>query len=194
MVTTTFGCEQYHYPWQEGEHEYAYQNSWGLTTRSVGVMTMVHGDNSGLILPPRFYLSLNPPLLPPSPPSLTSLPHFPSPSLSHLPPSHLPPSLTSHLPPSLTSNLPPSLPSLPYLPPSPLFLPVRVATIQVVVIPCGITASLSDQERSDLIGYCKDVVVTLKAAGFRCHGDFRENYSPGWKFNHWELKVMMSSS
>ena len=38
---------------QEGEHEYAYQNSWGLTTRTIGVMTMVHGDNNGLILPPR---------------------------------------------------------------------------------------------------------------------------------------------
>ena len=38
---------------QEGEHEFAYQNSWGLTTRSIGVMTMVHGDNSGLVLPPR---------------------------------------------------------------------------------------------------------------------------------------------
>jgi len=33
--------------------EYAWQNSWGLTTRSIGVMTMVHGDNKGLILPPR---------------------------------------------------------------------------------------------------------------------------------------------
>ena len=30
-----------------------YQNSWGLTTRTVGVMTMVHGDNQGLVLPPR---------------------------------------------------------------------------------------------------------------------------------------------
>ena len=38
---------------QEGEHEFAYQNSWGLTTRTIGVMTMVHGDNSGLVLPPR---------------------------------------------------------------------------------------------------------------------------------------------
>ena len=37
---------------QEGEHEFAYQNSWGLTTRTIGVMTMVHGDNTGLILPP----------------------------------------------------------------------------------------------------------------------------------------------
>ena len=30
-----------------------YQNSWGLSTRTIGVMVMVHGDNKGLVLPPR---------------------------------------------------------------------------------------------------------------------------------------------
>jgi len=30
-----------------------WQNSWGLTTRSLGVMIMVHGDDMGLVLPPR---------------------------------------------------------------------------------------------------------------------------------------------
>ena len=29
------------------------QNSWGLTTRTIGVLTMVHGDDNGLVLPPR---------------------------------------------------------------------------------------------------------------------------------------------
>ena len=29
-----------------------YQNSWGLTTRTIGVLTMVHGDDKGLVLPP----------------------------------------------------------------------------------------------------------------------------------------------
>ncbi|CAF5195712.1 unnamed protein product, partial [Rotaria magnacalcarata] len=33
--------------------QYVYQNSWGLTTRTIGVMTMIHGDNKGLVLPPR---------------------------------------------------------------------------------------------------------------------------------------------
>merc|ERR1712032_1493184 len=28
----------------------------------------------------------------------------------------------------------------------------------------------------------------LQAAGVRVKADMRENYSPGWKFNHWELK------
>merc|ERR1712048_1406102 len=32
---------------------YAYQNSWGITTRTIGVMVMVHGDDKGLVLPPR---------------------------------------------------------------------------------------------------------------------------------------------
>jgi prolyl-tRNA synthetase len=32
---------------------HAWQNSWGLTTRTIGVMIMVHGDNNGIVLPPR---------------------------------------------------------------------------------------------------------------------------------------------
>ncbi|CCH60991.1 hypothetical protein TBLA_0D04970 [Henningerozyma blattae CBS 6284] len=32
---------------------FAYQNSWGLSTRSIGVMVMVHSDNKGLVIPPR---------------------------------------------------------------------------------------------------------------------------------------------
>ena len=37
---------------QNKEKEYAYQNSWAITTRSIGVLVMVHGDDKGLILPP----------------------------------------------------------------------------------------------------------------------------------------------
>lgn len=33
--------------------DYVYQSSWGLTTRSIGVAVMVHGDDIGLVLPPR---------------------------------------------------------------------------------------------------------------------------------------------
>jgi len=32
---------------------HVWQNSWGFTTRSIGVMVLVHGDNKGLIVPPR---------------------------------------------------------------------------------------------------------------------------------------------
>lgn len=37
----------------KGETETAWQTSWGLTTRTIGVMVMVHGDDIGLVLPPR---------------------------------------------------------------------------------------------------------------------------------------------
>lgn len=40
-------------PKKPGEKQLAFQNSWGLTTRTIGVLTMVHGDNRGLVLPPR---------------------------------------------------------------------------------------------------------------------------------------------
>jgi prolyl-tRNA synthetase len=33
--------------------QYVHQTSWGMTTRVIGAMIMVHGDNSGLVLPPR---------------------------------------------------------------------------------------------------------------------------------------------
>ena len=36
-----------------GELEYAYQTSWGVSTRLVGAVVMGHGDEKGLILPPK---------------------------------------------------------------------------------------------------------------------------------------------
>ena len=33
--------------------KYVHQTSWGMTTRMIGALIMVHGDNSGLVLPPR---------------------------------------------------------------------------------------------------------------------------------------------
>ncbi|MDD2580181.1 MAG: proline--tRNA ligase, partial [Eubacteriales bacterium] len=33
--------------------QYVHQTSWGLSTRSIGALIMVHGDDSGLVLPPR---------------------------------------------------------------------------------------------------------------------------------------------
>ncbi|XP_045776544.1 bifunctional glutamate/proline--tRNA ligase isoform X3 [Maniola jurtina] len=98
------------------EKNYVYQNSWGLTTRTIGVMVLVHGDDRGLVLPP------------------------------------------------------------------------RVAEIQAIVVPCGITASSTAEERKSLIDSCKQLVDELMSAGIRAEGDYRDNYSPGWKFNHWELK------
>ncbi|KAM6942734.1 bifunctional glutamate/proline--tRNA ligase [Xenentodon cancila] len=103
-------------PKRPGEKQLAFQNSWGITTRTIGVLTMVHGDNMGLVLPP------------------------------------------------------------------------RVACVQVVIIPCGITASLLEQDKDALLAQCSKYLKKLLDAGIRVKTDFRDNYSPGWKFNHWELK------
>ncbi|KAM9317202.1 bifunctional glutamate/proline--tRNA ligase [Gastrophryne carolinensis] len=103
-------------PKSPGEKQYAYQNSWGLTTRTIGVMTMVHGDNMGLVLPP------------------------------------------------------------------------HVACVQVIVMPCGITNTLSEEDREALLQKCNQYLKRLLKVDIRARADLRDNYSPGWKFNHWELK------
>ncbi|KAM6207503.1 bifunctional glutamate/proline--tRNA ligase isoform 2-T2 [Sarcoramphus papa] len=103
-------------PKKPGEKQFAYQNSWGITTRTIGVMTMIHGDNMGLVLPP------------------------------------------------------------------------RVACVQVVIIPCGITNSLSEEDKEALLKKCNEYHHRLLSVNIRVRADLRDNYSPGWKFNHWELK------
>lgn len=36
-----------------GRESYAWQTSWGLSTRSIGGLILAHGDDNGLVLPPR---------------------------------------------------------------------------------------------------------------------------------------------
>lgn len=57
------------------------------------------------------------------------------------------------------------------------------------MVPCGITATLSDEKKKGVYDACDALVKELKAAGIKSKADCRENYSPGWKFFHWELKV-----
>ncbi len=100
------------YESKQGQHEIPWQTSWGITTRSVGVCVMCHGDDMGLVLPP------------------------------------------------------------------------RVAPRQVVVIPIfskkfGLPA---------LSPFMSEVVADLKGAGIRVEVDVRDNYTAGWKYNHWEQK------
>lgn len=38
---------------RENRLQYVHQTSWGMTTRLIGAIIMVHGDDSGLVLPPR---------------------------------------------------------------------------------------------------------------------------------------------
>lgn len=94
---------------------FAHQNSWGLSTRVIGVMVMTHSDNKGLVLPP------------------------------------------------------------------------RVAQTQVVVIPVGLTAKTTPEQRAAVNDGAQLIENTL-AGVVRVQGDYRDNYSPGWKFADCELK------
>ncbi|MGI5899966.1 MAG: proline--tRNA ligase [Christensenellales bacterium] len=38
---------------KEGKLEYCHQSSWGASTRLIGAIVMVHGDERGLVMPPR---------------------------------------------------------------------------------------------------------------------------------------------
>ncbi|GAA5887395.1 hypothetical protein JCM5296_007125 [Sporobolomyces johnsonii] len=99
-----------------GDKLQVWQNSWGLSTRSLGVMVMVHGDDKGLVLPP------------------------------------------------------------------------RVAQLQVVIVPTGITAKTSDELRAQLENEADRLAKELVKAGIRAKADLREGYTPGFKYNDWELK------
>ena len=61
-------------------------------------------------------------------------------------------------------------------------------------MPCGLTANLAEDKKQTLLTFCKEFNENLIKAGIRTRFDDRENYSPGWKFNHWELKVKARSN
>ena len=69
-----------------------------------------------------------------------------------------------------------------------LVMPPRVAPTQVVVIPIP-TTSMPDDARARLGATVAGIMAGLKAQGVRAQLDDRDNYRPGWKYNHWEVKV-----
>ncbi|KHJ91883.1 anticodon binding domain protein [Oesophagostomum dentatum] len=69
-----------------------------------------------------------------------------------------------------------------------LVLPPRVAAIQAIILPVGITAQTTDEQRNHLMESADEIAKMLVEADVRAEADLRDNYSPGWKFNHWELK------
>jgi prolyl-tRNA synthetase len=91
---------------------YVWQTSWGITTRLIGAMIMVHGDDKGLIMPP------------------------------------------------------------------------RVAPTQVVIIPIP----FKGLEAEAIAAKTKQIETEFTAQGVSVILDNRSEYTPGWKFNQWELK------
>jgi prolyl-tRNA synthetase len=64
-----------------------------------------------------------------------------------------------------------------------LCLPPRLAPLQVVIVPIW----KSDDEKTRIGEAARLAVEELRAA-FRVKADLRDEVSPGWKFNEWELK------
>ena len=93
---------------RDGKEEYAYQTSWGISTRLIGAIIMAHGDNRGLKLPP------------------------------------------------------------------------KVAPIQVIVVPVAMHKEGVKEEATKLFNNLVN--------DFRTEIDVREQYSPGYKFNEWEMR------
>jgi len=93
---------------EDEKTKYVWQNSWGITTRTIGIMVLMHGDDKGLVLPP------------------------------------------------------------------------RVAPVQAVVVP------IFYKEKDKVLAEANRIKERLKE--FDIELDDREEYTPGWKFNQWELK------
>jgi prolyl-tRNA synthetase len=65
-----------------------------------------------------------------------------------------------------------------------LILPPEIAPVQIVIVPI-----YDDANRDAVLEKAREVKSDLEKRGsFRCELDDREGYTPGWKFNYWELK------
>ena len=65
-----------------------------------------------------------------------------------------------------------------------LRLPPKVAPIQVVIVPIF----RKDTELGPVMDTVDRIFADLKAAGIRVHVDDRDNMSPGFKYNDWEMR------
>jgi prolyl-tRNA synthetase len=63
--------------------------------------------------------------------------------------------------------------------------------VQAVVVPCGIKAKTTDEQRKKINESCEELAQTLREKGVRAKADLRDGYTPGYKFNDWEQKVCL---
>ena len=68
-----------------------------------------------------------------------------------------------------------------------LVIPPRVAEVQVVIVPVGISNKTSTEQKESLHKQVDALALVLREASVRVETDQRSN-SPGWKFNEWEQK------
>jgi prolyl-tRNA synthetase len=100
------------YVGEDKQDHLVWQTSWGITTRTIGALTMIHGDDKGLVLPP------------------------------------------------------------------------KVAPVHVVIVPIP----FKGQEADAIAAKTKQIQEQLQTKGYSVVLDDRNEYTPGWKFNQWELK------
>lgn len=62
-----------------------------------------------------------------------------------------------------------------------LIFPPGIAPIQAVIVPIP-------SKKLDTMEYAAEVKSRLASMGYRVHLDDRENYTPGFKYNDWEMK------
>jgi prolyl-tRNA synthetase len=65
-----------------------------------------------------------------------------------------------------------------------LKLPPRIAPIQVVLVPIY----KNDEQKTQVMEVADKVFAELKAAGIRIKMDDREEVTPGFKYNDWEMR------
>lgn len=94
----------------KGKMQFVWQNTWAITTREIGVLVAVHGDDKGLVLPP------------------------------------------------------------------------KIAPIQIVIVPI-----YNNANKRKVISEAGKLKKNLEQ-WFRVYLDNRDIYTPGWKFNEWEIK------
>lgn len=66
--------------------------------------------------------------------------------------------------------------------------PPRVAEYQVALIPVGITAKTTPEDREKLLDGIHAISKELTDNDIRVECDTRSHYSPGWKFAEYELR------
>ena len=65
-----------------------------------------------------------------------------------------------------------------------LVLPPMVSPLQAIIVPIFKTTG----EKKAVIKKCDGIKKTLEKNRLRTRIDLREEYTPGWKYNYWELK------
>jgi len=68
-----------------------------------------------------------------------------------------------------------------------LVLPPRVASVQVVIVPVGLKANTSQEDKDQLLAVAERYFEALQSEGVRVRLDDGDQ-NVGWKFNQWEMK------